>query len=82
MKILNFLSVQYLPSWMPGAQFKRQAAIWHKWVMDMTIVPYAAVKRDIVCILPTQPEPLLIAYFTGTRHGVRIRCFYLDNCTG
>lgn len=68
---------------MPGAGFKRQAAIWHKWVMDMTTVPYDAVKQNLVCnILPTHPKPLLTAYLTGTRHGVRIRCLYPGHCFG
>lgn len=77
------LSVQYLPSWMPGAGFKRQAAIWHKWVMDMTIVPYAAVKNDLVRgILLTHSELPPIVCLTDTRHGTRIRCFYPGHCTG
>ncbi|KAF7789960.1 hypothetical protein EIP86_000908 [Pleurotus ostreatoroseus] len=32
---------------MPGAKFKRQAAVWHQHVMDMTHVPFAAVKRGV-----------------------------------
>ncbi|KAF7789957.1 hypothetical protein EIP86_000905 [Pleurotus ostreatoroseus] len=40
-------ALQYIPSWMPGAKFKRQAAIWHQYVMDLTHVPYAAVKQAI-----------------------------------
>ncbi|KAF7789958.1 hypothetical protein EIP86_000906 [Pleurotus ostreatoroseus] len=38
-------ALQYIPSWMPGAKFKRQAAVWYQYVMDLTHVPYAAVKQ-------------------------------------
>lgn len=68
---------------MPGAGFKRQAAVWHKWVMDMTIVPYAAVKKDLVRgISVTDSELPLIVCSTGTRHSTRVRCVHLGQCTG
>ena len=33
---------------MPGAEFKRQAAAWKNYVMDMTHIPFAETKRAIV----------------------------------
>ncbi|KAJ7167269.1 cytochrome P450 [Mycena crocata] len=39
--------LRYVPSWMPGAQFKRDAHAWKKLARDMREVPYAETKRQI-----------------------------------
>ena len=47
---------------MPGAKFKRQAAVWYQYVMDLTHVPYAAVKKAMVCeiVCARSPHPLTL----------------------
>ncbi|KAJ3550195.1 hypothetical protein NM688_g5103 [Phlebia brevispora] len=40
-------ALQYLPSWFPGAGFKRQAAIWRIPTTKMATAPFAAVKRGL-----------------------------------
>ncbi|KAI6042971.1 cytochrome P450 [Pisolithus marmoratus] len=45
LKIMPF--VQYLPSWFPGAGFKRKAAQCRKMVVDMTEVPFAMAKDEM-----------------------------------
>ena len=47
-----FPFLQYLPSWLPGAKFKRDAVKWKESVDDLRYVPYRAAKRDIVRIHP------------------------------
>lgn len=36
----NLAVVKHVPSWLPGAGFKRQAAEWRQAVKDMTELPY------------------------------------------
>lgn len=63
---------------MPGAGFKRQAAIWRKSVTDMITVPYDAAKHDIVCVIPpVELSQLLMDHLTGPRHSIGIRRFFL-----
>ncbi|KAJ3530716.1 hypothetical protein NM688_g7671 [Phlebia brevispora] len=40
-------ALQLLPSWFPGAGFKRQAAIWRKSTLEMATAPFGAVKRAL-----------------------------------
>jgi hypothetical protein len=40
--------LKYVPSWMPGAGFKRQAEIWKKDVDDLYNLPFEVTKRNIV----------------------------------
>ncbi|TBU38479.1 cytochrome P450 [Dichomitus squalens] len=42
-----FPFLRYIPSWLPGAKFKRDAARWKESVKDLRDVPYHAAKRDI-----------------------------------
>ncbi|KAI0638606.1 CyP450 monooxygenase [Trametes polyzona] len=42
---LHFL--RHLPSWFPGAGFKRQAAAWRKDVLALRNVPFDAVEKNI-----------------------------------
>lgn len=42
---LRFVSsVKYVPEWVPGAGFKRQARLWRNDVVAMTDTPFSAVK--------------------------------------
>ncbi|KAI0348399.1 cytochrome P450 [Trametopsis cervina] len=41
--ILPFL--KYLPEWIPGAGFKKQARMWKHWVLGSLHEPYSIVKR-------------------------------------
>lgn len=40
--------LQSVPSWFPGANFKRLAAEWRKDTMEMVEAPYAMVKEQVV----------------------------------
>ncbi|KJA26070.1 hypothetical protein HYPSUDRAFT_36932 [Hypholoma sublateritium FD-334 SS-4] len=40
-------SLKYIPDWIPGAGFKRNAKIWRKGALDVRNVPFDAVKKSI-----------------------------------
>ncbi|GJE96490.1 cytochrome P450 [Phanerochaete sordida] len=40
-------ALKYLPSWLPGAGFKRQARLWKKYVEHMYTVPYRKFKEAL-----------------------------------
>ncbi|KAJ7483529.1 cytochrome P450 [Mycena latifolia] len=50
----TFPVLKYVPSWVPGADFKRQAKQWHKATRGLLERPFAQVKRDIA--LGTAPH--------------------------
>lgn len=72
--------LKYLPSWMPGVQFKKDAEVWKQMGTNMATLPYEHTKRDIAAgtahssfvqtliegqeLTPTQDE--LIKYTAGT----------------
>ncbi|KAK7018237.1 cytochrome P450 [Favolaschia claudopus] len=43
----TFPILKYVPQWMPGAGFKRQAAEWSKLSRDMLELPFAETKRQM-----------------------------------
>ncbi|KAF8509756.1 cytochrome P450 [Hysterangium stoloniferum] len=44
--LVDFLPIlKYVPSWFPGASFKRKAAVWRKASTAMSVVPFEAVKN-------------------------------------
>ncbi|KDQ16084.1 hypothetical protein BOTBODRAFT_157338 [Botryobasidium botryosum FD-172 SS1] len=43
----TFHFLKYIPSWFPGAEFKRNAKIWRKELDDMVGDPFKRVKADI-----------------------------------
>ncbi|KAJ3553129.1 hypothetical protein NM688_g3785 [Phlebia brevispora] len=46
--LVDFIpALKYIPSWFPGAGFKRQAAEWCKATMNMRDEPFAAVKKSM-----------------------------------
>jgi hypothetical protein len=42
--------LKYVPSWFPGAGFKRKAARWRASIREMLERPYRRVKRELVSI--------------------------------
>lgn len=45
---LRLLTVKYVPTWFPGAKFKRDAAVWKTWVDEMYYGFYRQLKTEIV----------------------------------
>jgi len=41
--------LKYMPSWMPGATFKREAREWRKSTRKMVNLPYEMVKERMAC---------------------------------
>ncbi|KAF8994066.1 cytochrome P450 [Cyathus striatus] len=39
--------LKYVPSWFPGAGFKRKANVWKEWTRKMVEVPFAEARRQI-----------------------------------
>lgn len=44
----NILIVRFLPSWFPGAKFKRLAAEWRDVLYNQSLEPVAFVKKELV----------------------------------
>ena len=42
--------LKYVPSWFPGAEFKRKAARWRALISETLERPYHRVKRELVSI--------------------------------
>ena len=49
--LLIFETVMKMPSWMPGAGFKRQAREWRIPTLAMVERPFEKVKKDLVGLL-------------------------------
>lgn len=45
--LISVTKVKYVPSFFPGAGFKRKAKVWHQLASDMVEKPFAIVKRKI-----------------------------------
>ncbi|KAF7343507.1 hypothetical protein MSAN_01971000 [Mycena sanguinolenta] len=41
-------ALKYIPSWFPGADFKRKARYWRNFTHDLRELPFAQTKRDMV----------------------------------
>lgn len=48
--LTNLAAVKHVPSWLPGAGFKRQAAVWRQAVEDMVELPYQKALDLIVSV--------------------------------
>lgn len=48
--------LKYVPTWFPGADFKRKAKEWKKSTRDLWDLPFAETKRDMVRDNPLQPR--------------------------
>jgi hypothetical protein len=46
------IAVRHLPSWLPGAGFRRSAVEWKKLIEDFVNEPYEDCKQKIVSRLP------------------------------
>jgi len=55
----NATAVRYIPSWFPGAGFKRSAVEWKKLIEDFVNEPYEDCKRKIVSRLSISPARIL-----------------------
>lgn len=63
-------ALKYVPSWFPGANFKRKARQWWEVTHELVEVPFAETKRNMV----SQPFPLVkqlpcLIFFAGGWHG-------------
>lgn len=54
-----FPSLKYVPSWMPGAGFKRKAKGWKALALDSLNKPFNTLRAEMVCI----HEFLVLRYF-------------------
>lgn len=41
-------ALKYVPSWFPGAGWKRQAEIWYDWTMKMRDIPFEKSLQQLV----------------------------------
>jgi hypothetical protein len=55
--------LKYVPSWMPGAGFKRKAAYWRKVNLDMAEKPFEHVKATLVSSIAVSSYPPLISEY-------------------
>lgn len=44
----SFPFLKYVPSFLPGAGFKRKAKVWRQWTQKMVNAPFVASQRLIV----------------------------------
>jgi hypothetical protein len=49
--VLMLFTVRFVPSWFPGASFKRNATVWRYQLSELDRKPHAWAKEQIVCIL-------------------------------
>lgn len=51
----HFHILKYVPAWLPGAKFKRDANKWRKLTLDMINKPFDALKAEMVCLATPAP---------------------------
>ncbi|KAJ7460263.1 cytochrome P450 [Mycena latifolia] len=61
----SFPSLKYVPSWFPGARFKRQAKEWSKTVHAMRDLPFAETKRQMESGIA--PRSFTVEHLEGLR---------------
>ncbi|KAJ7453395.1 cytochrome P450 [Mycena latifolia] len=61
----SFPSLKYLPSWFPGAGFKRQATEWRKTVFAMRDLAFTETKRQMECGIA--PRSFTVDHLDGLR---------------
>ncbi|KAJ7483509.1 cytochrome P450 [Mycena latifolia] len=65
----TFPSLKSVPSWVPGAEFKRLAAHWSICIQELLEIPFAHAKRDIAQgTAPTSFTSLSLASFEGSKN--------------
>ncbi len=71
-----------MPSWFPGARFKRYAREWHPIVVGAVKAPYDKVKRELVSVFFFQVSLLttLRCFYLGVRndHSLSCREYYIE----
>ena len=55
-----FPSLAYVPAWVPGAKFKRDAKVWTQDVLALRNVPYDAAVEAIASIPPSHDQVALV----------------------
>jgi len=69
--------VRYIPSWFPGAGFKRSAVEWKKLIEDFVNEPYEDCKQKIVSYPLSPFAHMLKIPLYGTEERNSIAIFYL-----
>ena len=67
--------MRYIPSWFPGAGFKRYAVEWKKLIEDFVNEPYEDCKRKIVSHLSVSPARVLTPLGTIQKNGTATPSF-------
>jgi len=48
--LVDFIpALKYIPSWFPGASFKRKALMWRRFNKEVPEVPFKYVEEQLVC---------------------------------
>lgn len=71
--------LRYIPSWMPGGRFRKQAAVWKKTMSDLGDVPHEWVKSQMVCSQLFLNGRYTNAYFVWTEIGELHRVLYFED---
>ncbi|KIJ43417.1 hypothetical protein M422DRAFT_169883, partial [Sphaerobolus stellatus SS14] len=58
--------VKYIPAWMPGGGFKRNARVWRQKASNILDLPFEEAKRRMVCF-PLWDFRSIIKFYLG-RH--------------
>ena len=67
---IHFLPMlKYIPSWVPGAYFKRFVDQHHLETEKMLGRPFEAVEKEIVGYFVLDPQAPFLTIFTGPREG-------------
>ena len=56
----TFPFLKYVPLWIPGAGFQKNALEWRRQLISMQDTPFAEMKRRMVCFFRGSPELSLI----------------------
>lgn len=67
-------TVKYVPAWVPGAGFKKKAAIWKKAVLSMRDLPFRTVQKALVSWTMDRCPPTT-NYHTSQANGTASPCF-------
>lgn len=60
-------TVKHIPTWFPGAKFKRDAAEWRKYPEELLSVPFARVQADMVSYAGNHRPSLMKPYVDQER---------------
>ena len=54
--------LRHIPTWFPGASFKRDASAWKEEVLALRDEPFRVTQEQIVCIYVLAQEPLFLNF--------------------